>query len=134
MHYKLDDIPILAPDYGVGYMRSIKAGDMEIGATWVTCGGVETAELYKGLPGDMCPCDHYGYVFSGSFRIRYLDGSEETVGEGEVYYIPKGHVFFYDEPCHHLEINPHDQLQLLMQHFNRQLADGYDVLAKKPAG
>jgi hypothetical protein len=120
MHYKPEDIPILTPDHGNGCMRSVRAGRMEIGATWVTR-PVDTTELYKGLPGDTCPCDHYGYVFSGSFRVRYLDGSEETVEAGNVYYIPKGHFFIYDEPCHHLEINPHEELQQLMQHFNIKL-------------
>lgn len=121
MHYRLDEIPFLTPDHGNGScFRSVKAGDMEIGATWVT-EPIDTTEMYKGLPNDACPCEHYGYVFSGSFRIRYVDGAEEVVRAGEAYYIPKGHYFLYDEPCHHLEINPHDQLQLLMQHFNKQI-------------
>ena len=119
MHYKPEEIPILTPDTGDGCMRSIKAGNMEIGATWVRK-PLDTTPYYKGLPNDACPCDHYGYVVSGSFRIRYLDGSEEKVEAGELYYIPKGHYFLYDEPCHHLEINPHEDLQRLMKHFNAQ--------------
>ena len=35
MHYKPEEIPILTPDHGNGSMRSIKAGEMEIGANWV---------------------------------------------------------------------------------------------------
>lgn len=124
MHYRPQDIPILTQS-STGCMRSIKAGNMEIGASWVT-EPMDTAQFYKGLPGDTCPCDHYGYVMEGSFRVRYTDGSEETVQAGEIYYIPKGHHFIYDEACHHLEFNPHDDLQLLMQHFNKTLAEGWD--------
>jgi hypothetical protein len=131
MHYKPEDIPILTPDYGNGCMRSIKAGTMEIGATWVTA-PIDTTQFYKGLPGDTCPCDHYGYVVTGSFRVRYLDGTEEHVKAGEVYYIPKGHYFIYDEPCHHIEINPHEDLQRLMQHFDKGLSAGYDLEDVKP--
>ena len=131
MHYKPEDIPILTPDHGNGYMRSIKAGDMEIGATWVK-GPMDTTQFYKGLPGDSCPCEHYGYVISGSLRARYLDGTEEKIVAGEIYYIPKGHFLIYDEPCHHLEINSHEELQKLMKHFDEKLSHGWDPESVKP--
>lgn len=131
MHYKPEDIPLLAPDHGNGCMRSIKAGNMEIGASWITA-PIDTTRFYKGLPGDTCCCDHYGYVIYGSFRVRYVDGSEEHVKAGEIYYIPKGHFFIYDEPTYHLEINPHEDLQVLMKHFEKQLSAGYDLEDVKP--
>jgi hypothetical protein len=130
MHYKPEDIPILTPDFGNGCMRSIKGGDFEIGASWIK-GPMDTTEFYKGLPDDCCPCDHYGYVVSGSFRVCYLDGTEETVSAGELYYIPKRHFFIYDDACFHLEFNPHKELQQLMQHFNVTLAD---AAAERPLG
>lgn len=115
MHFKPEEIPKITPDNeGGGCMRSIKAGDMEIGFTW-TGGPLDCTELYAGLPDGLCTCDHYGYVFSGRMRARYADGSEEVIGPGEVYYIPKGHVLLYDEATHHLEINPHEQLRELME-------------------
>jgi hypothetical protein len=118
MHYQPDDIPILMPDTGGGGMRSVKAGDtnMEIGYSWCRTPN-DSGPVYKGLPGDTCPCDHYGYVKSGCFRVIYTDGTEERIEEGSVYYIPKGHHFIYDEPCQLIEFNRHDQLQHLMQHF-----------------
>ncbi|MBX3314196.1 MAG: hypothetical protein KF906_07730 [Actinobacteria bacterium] len=122
MHFQPEDIPVLTPDHGGGGMRSIKAGDtnMEIGYSWCTA-AVDTGPFYEGLPGDTCPCDHYGFVRSGSFRVIYTDGSEEVIEEGAVYFVPKGHHFIYDEPCELIEFNPHDQLQQLMGHFNIEL-------------
>ncbi len=116
MHFKPEEIPLITPEASAenGCMRSIKAGDMEIGFTW-TKGPRDYTSLYAGLPGGMCPCDHYGYVFSGRIRARYEDGSEEVIGPGEVYYIPKGHVLIYEEATHHLEINSHEQLRSLME-------------------
>lgn len=116
MHFKLEEIPLITPPPTAtsGCMRSIKAGEMEIGATW-TAGPRDYSALYAGLPGGVCPCDHYGYVFSGRIRARYADGSEEVIGPGEVYYIPKGHVLIYEEATHHLEINFHAQLRELME-------------------
>lgn len=114
MHFKPEEIPLITPpDSGGGCMRSIKAGEMEIGFTWTTAPRDYTP-LYAGLPGGVCPCDHCGYIFSGRIRARYADGTEEVIGPGEVYYIPKGHVLIYEEPTHHLEINPHRELRALM--------------------
>ena len=115
MHFKPEDIPLITPDRDGqrGCMRSIKAGDMEIGFTW-TAGPADYTSVYEGLPGGVCPCDHYGYIFSGRIRARYADGREEVIGPGEVYYIEKGHVLIYEEATHHLEINNHLQLRALM--------------------
>ncbi|OBB84846.1 MULTISPECIES: hypothetical protein [Mycobacterium] len=136
MHFQPDDIPSLTPDHGSGGMRSIRAGatNMEIGYSWCRT-PVDTGPFYKGLPDDTCPCDHYGYVKSGSFRVIYTDGSQELIEDGSVYFIPKGHHFIYDEACELIEFNPHDQLQQLMQHFNVELAkvaEEGDVDSYKP--
>ena len=56
------------------------------GSTGATCRwssrpsppGSTPRPLLRGLPGDACPCPHWGYVFTGSFVIRYAD-HEETV-------------------------------------------------------
>jgi hypothetical protein len=115
MHFKPEEIPRITPESpGGGCMRSIKAGEMEIGFTWTT-GPRDYTPIYAGLPGGVCPCDHYGYVFSGRIRARYADGTDEVIGPGEVYYIPKGHVLIYEEATHHLEINPHRELRQLME-------------------
>jgi hypothetical protein len=115
MHFKPEEVPLITPETeGGGCMRSIKAGELEIGFTW-TAGPADYSYVYEGLPGGLCPCDHYGYIFSGRIRARYEDGSEEVIGPGEVYYIPKGHVLIYEEATHHLEINYHEQLRTLME-------------------
>jgi hypothetical protein len=123
MHFDPEDIPMLVPDRGTGYMRSIKAGDsgMEIGITYCS-GPMDTTDFYKGLPNDACPCDHFGYVLEGSMRARYVDGTEELIQKGEIYYIPKGHWLIYPEPCRHLEINPTKELRELMDHFDKGLS------------
>lgn len=135
MHFKPEEIPLRSKDYGTGYMRSIKAGEMEIGASWITK-PVDSTKFYEGLPGKTCPCDHYGFVFSGSIRARYDSGEEEIIRAGSVYFIPKGHVLIYDEPTYHLEINPHAELEQLMNMVNENMAAGFDpdAVAPKPPG
>jgi hypothetical protein len=115
MHFKPEEIPLISPQNGGGgCMRSIKVGEMEIGATWTTR-PADYSDVYIGLPGNVCPCDHYGYIFSGRIRARYQDGTEAVIGPGEVYWIPKGHVLIYEKATHHLEINPHKALRALMR-------------------
>ncbi len=133
MHFKPEEVPLITADRTEtsGCMRSIKAGEMEIGFTW-TAGPKDYTSLYAGLPGGVCPCDHYGYIFSGRMRARYEDGSEEVIGPGEVYYIPKGHVLIYEEATHHLEINNSEQLRTLMETVMRNAAKATEA-AKDPA-
>ena len=40
--------------------------------------GVDFTPLFKGLPGDLCQCPHWGIVLEGSIHLRYADGTEET--------------------------------------------------------
>src|SRR3546814_13426025 len=91
------------------YFVFIEQAPTEIYTYW------HTLSLHDALPIFVCPCDHYGYVFAGRIRARYADGSEEVIGPGEVYWIPKGHVLIYEEATHHLEINSHRELRELME-------------------
>ena len=50
---------------------------------------------FRALPGGVCPCPHWGYVLRGSVTFRYPGATDRptlTVGAGEVYYAPPGHV------------------------------------------
>ena len=67
-----DDLPVGGdgrwPLCGSGF-RSAQWGDMEVGYT--TTGVGDHAAIYQGLPGGVCQCPHYGYVFKGRIRSRY---------------------------------------------------------------
>ena len=73
--------------------------------------GVDFTPLFKGLPGDMCQCPHWGIVLKGSINLRYADGSEEVTRAGEAYYWPGGHTGWTDEGVTFLEVSPADELQ-----------------------
>src|SRR5262245_36242247 len=53
------------PLCGVGF-RSAQWGDMEVGYT--TAGPMDCTPVYASLPGGVCQCPHYGYVFTGRLR------------------------------------------------------------------
>jgi hypothetical protein len=117
---KLQDLPRGGggrwPVCGTGF-SSVQWGDLEVGYT-VTPSGDHTS-LYKGLPGGVCPCPHYGYMLKGRLRCRYPESEwpDEVAETGEVYFFQPGHVLVYEEQSEVLEFNPASALQVLMDHI-----------------
>lgn len=83
--------------------------------------GVDFTPLFKGLPGDLCPCPHWGYVLSGSIRLRFADGSEELSSAGDVYYWPGGHTGWTEEGVTFLEFSPTAEIVPVLGHLAAQL-------------
>ncbi|KPM51983.1 hypothetical protein CcI49_19790 [Frankia sp. CcI49] len=100
---------------------------MEVGYT-VVPGPVDCTPGYQGLPGGVCNCPHYGYIFSGRLRAVYpgTDWPDEVATAGDVYFFPAGHSLIYEEPSEVLELNPAAALAALMEHFEKMMADGWD--------
>jgi len=107
------------PLAGSGF-RSVRWGDLEVGYT--TAGPLDCTLLYEGLPGGVCPCPHYGYVFKGRLRAQYpgTNWPDEVATAGDVYYFPAGHVLVYDEASQVLELNPAAALNDLMDHIEQK--------------
>ena len=126
-HSKLDDLPNGSerwPAIGSDGFRSVQWGDMEVGLTTVHS-ALDCTEQYKfgGLPGGVCPCPHYGYIFEGRLRAQYpgSDWPDEVIEAGEAYFIPSGHVLIYEEPSRILELNPASALQTCMDAINKSI-------------
>jgi hypothetical protein len=85
------------------------------------------APAYAGLPGGLCQCPHYGYVFKGRLRCSYpgTDWPDEVAFAGAVYFFPAGPTLAYEESSEVLELNPASALESLMDHFERMLAAGW---------
>jgi hypothetical protein len=54
--------------------------------------GFDSAPLYRGLPDDMCPCEHWCYLVKGRLRYRFADGEELAVQAGEAFHLRAGHL------------------------------------------
>jgi hypothetical protein len=52
---------------------------------------VDPAPLFAGLPGDRCPCAHWGVVTAGQLTFRWPD-HDETFVAGDAYCAPPGHL------------------------------------------
>jgi hypothetical protein len=84
--------------------------------------GTDFTPLLKGLPGDACPCPHWGYVLAGSIRLRFADGTEEVNRAGDVYYWPAGHTGWTDEGVTFIEFSPAVELRPVLEHIGAQLS------------
>ncbi len=137
-HSKLEDLPNGGdrwPALGREGFKTVKWGDMEVGYTTLHS-ALDCSESYKfgGLPGGVCPCPHYGYLFEGRIRARYpgSDWPDEVIEAGEAYFIPSGHVLIYEEPktrC--FELNPSHALQMCMDAMQRAVLKAQDA-GEKP--
>jgi hypothetical protein len=84
--------------------------------------GVDFTPLFKGLPGDLCQCPHWGYVIAGSVTLRYADGTEETTSAGEAYYWPGGHTGWTEGGVTFVEVSPTAEIQPVLEHLAAQMA------------
>lgn len=82
--------------------------------------GVDFTPLFVGLPGDLCPCPHWGQVLEGAITVRYADGTQETTRAGEVYYWPGGHTGWTDDGVVFLEYSPAEELRPVLEHLAAQ--------------
>ena len=84
-------------------------------------GRVWILSLLKGLPGDACPCPHWGFVFKGSFVVHYAD-HDETVVAGDAFYLAPGHVPVFLEETEMFELSPADDLRKVLEVVNANAA------------
>jgi quercetin dioxygenase-like cupin family protein len=66
--------------------------------------------MLKGLPGDSCPCPHWGYVTSGTLTFRFAD-REEVCQAGDAFYVGPGHTPSATAGTEYLQFSPAAELQ-----------------------
>jgi mannose-6-phosphate isomerase-like protein (cupin superfamily) len=78
--------------------------------------GLDFSPMLQGLERDHCQCPHWGFVIEGAIRVSYEDGTEETVGAGDIYYWPAGHTIVVEEAVRMVEFSPSDQMSQVLAH------------------
>jgi hypothetical protein len=119
MHTSKDE---LEPMVLGGYEgRSIDAGEIRIAFESMPAHFPPDESPFKGLPHDRCQCDHWGYLFKGSFRVTYLDGPDETVSAGEAYHLRPGHFVQTLEAVEMIELSPVEEHDRTMATLARNM-------------
>ncbi|WP_445183518.1 hypothetical protein ACTXG6_34390 [Pseudonocardia sp. Cha107L01] len=68
---------------------------------------------FVGLPGDRCPCAHWGVVTTGQLMFRWPD-HDETYVAGDAYYAPPGHLALVTAGTSVVEFSPTADLETTM--------------------
>ena len=69
------DVPIVIDGDGVE-VRMREEGDLTVSFVRLPA-GANLAPALKGLPDDLCPCPHWGYMLKGRLRMHTKDGSRD---------------------------------------------------------
>jgi ribosomal protein L16 Arg81 hydroxylase len=69
----------------------------------------DLTQLLQGMPGNSCPCPHWGYLIAGRMTIRYSD-HEEVIEPGDAFYMPPGHVPAAIAGTEFVMFSPQDEL------------------------
>ena len=79
---------------------------------------VDGTPLMKGLPGDACPCPHWGYVLKGRVTYRFPD-HDEVFEAGDAFYLAPGHIPLADAGSEILQFSPSDELHVVAETMTR---------------
>jgi hypothetical protein len=114
-----DDLPILFGEDPAA-IRGADWGDLRAMVISLPA-GIDLAPLLQGLPGDLCPCPHWGYVVKGRIRVRYAEG-EETLQAGDLFFMPPGHAPLVEEDAEFVEFSRPSEFQPVLDHLARAAA------------
>jgi hypothetical protein len=81
---------------------------------------VDATPLLKGLPGDRCPCPHWGYVLKGKLTYRFAD-HEEVFEAGDAFYLPPGHIPLADAGSELVQFSPSEDLRAVEAAMTRNM-------------
>jgi hypothetical protein len=114
-----DQLPIL---FGAdpAAIRGIDWGDLRSMIISLPA-GTDLAPLLQGLPNDLCPCPHWGYMLKWRIRVTYADG-EEVLEAGDLFYLPPGHTALVEEDTEFVEFSPPAAHQPVLDHVARAAA------------
>jgi hypothetical protein len=81
--------------------------------------GADLRPALKGMPDDLCPCPHWGYMISGRVRMHTGDGPE-TYEAGQVFYWGPGHAPEALEDSEYVDFSPTRAFVPVIEHIRAQ--------------
>lgn len=84
--------------------------------------GVDTTPLFQGLDGNACQCPHWGFVLSGELTTTDMQGMQETVRAGDLFYWPPGHNVKVGADAEIVMFSPQHEHSHVINHMIRQVS------------
>lgn len=79
--------------------------------------GTDLRAALKGLPGDRCPCPHWGYMISGRIRMHTADGTHDYT-TGQLFYWAPGHAPEAVEDSVYVDFSPSEEMGRVLAHLS----------------
>jgi len=93
--------------------------------------GTNLSPLLQGLPNNLCPCPHWGYVIEGQIRVSYAD-TEEVLRAGDLFYLPAGHTGFVEEDFESVEFSRPAEHEAVMDVVKHNVGRRCPLLVSRP--
>jgi len=78
--------------------------------------GADLRPAVVGLPDDLCPCPHWGYMLSGSVKMHTATGAE-VYEAGQAFYWAPGHAPEALEDSEYVDFSPTDEFNHVIGHL-----------------
>lgn len=85
--------------------------------------GFDSAPLYRGLPDDRCPCEHWCYLAKGKLRYLFADGETLTATAGDAFHVRAGHLADVLEDAELIEFTPVEDYRRKAAHLARRAGE-----------
>jgi hypothetical protein len=122
MKINKDQIPVTMEAPGTIMRAQSDLGGMTVGYHQLPK-GTDFTPMFEGLNNNSCHCPHWGYVFKGTIRIVYDDGSEDVTTSGDVFYWQPGHTAIVDEDVILMDFSPDKELDEVMSHVAKKMEE-----------
>ena len=109
-----DEVPVVLKDDNVE-LRLQEVGDLSVSFVRLKK-GTDLGPALAGLPDDLCPCPHWGYVLKGRLTMQTRSG-DETYAAGQAFYWPPGHAPRAPEDCEYVDFSPTREFAAVIQHI-----------------
>jgi hypothetical protein len=109
-----DRLPATIADENVE-VRTSDVGEMTVGFFRLKA-GTDLSPALVGLPGDLCPCPHWGYMLKGRVLMKTKDG-EQVFEAGKPFYWGPGHAPVALEDSEYVDFSPTEELAAVIRHI-----------------
>jgi hypothetical protein len=109
-----EEVPVVIDNDGVELRVRDEAG-LSVGFVRLPA-GADLRPATEGLPDDLCPCPHWGYMLKGRVRMHTTEGPRDFVA-GEAFYWAPGHAPEALEDSEYVDFSPTDEFRRVIEHI-----------------
>ncbi len=114
-----EDVPVVIAD-GNLEVRLLDQDGLSIGFVTLPA-GADLRGATRGLPDDLCPCPHWGYMLKGRVRMHTTEGHQDFAA-GQAFYWSSGHAPEALEDSEYVDFSPTEEFRKVIDHITANAA------------